>query len=241
MLILCGHANAFTWFWSKKEPAKEDRAQQPVLQIQAIESQGENNSVARVASARNVFVICSDCPAVTPPVRDIQDVSITIRMSQRIPEAESMETSPTGTVPAEISSHLDVSPDISPMTPVPIQSGLADLPNGRISSCFDPPVHFEFNSAEVSPEEVNRLKERSHDLKSSGAIEVLGYTCEIGSKEYNDDLAMKRAKAVARILEGMGLTDIRVKAEGKCCYVSDDNAKNRRVEITCIKEPKKGG
>ena len=239
-----GSAHAFTWFWAKK-PVKEALAAQTILQIQAIESPGEYGPVARFDSSRNVFVICSDCPLLSHPVRDIQDINVSLRMShsgQAMPETGSPEPTEPDPAPAREEYRLqDLSPDQSNLTAVPVQPTSPETQIRKMSSCLERPVYFGFNSTEISREERDRLKEISSGLRNSREIEVFGYTCEIGSKEYNDELALRRAKAVAQVLEGMGVSDIRVKAEGKCCYVSDDKAKNRRVEITCIKEQKKGG
>jgi outer membrane protein OmpA-like peptidoglycan-associated protein len=67
-------------------------------------------------------------------------------------------------------------------------------------------------------------------------LSVKGYTCEIGSKQYNDKLAVRRAKAVARVLEEEGIHLSEVSGEGKCCYVSKELSKNRRSEVLVQQE-----
>lgn len=65
---------------------------------------------------------------------------------------------------------------------------------------------------------------------------IVGYTDDIGPKHYNDKLARKRAESVAAVLYELGISDIRIEAEGKCCYIADNatatgRAQNRRVDL----------
>ena len=67
-------------------------------------------------------------------------------------------------------------------------------------------------------------------------VEVTGYTCELGSKEHNDRLALSRAEAVENILETNGIKPAAVSGEGKCCYISGNKEINRRAEIREINQ-----
>ena len=69
----------------------------------------------------------------------------------------------------------------------------------------------------------------THDL----VVDVTGYTCWLGSKKYNQSLALKRAKAVASRLRKAGVTIRSVTGKGKCCYIDrKDPAPNRRADVT---------
>lgn len=86
-------------------------------------------------------------------------------------------------------------------------------------------VYFDFDSAKLRESEKAKLS----DLKGRrGRLSITGYTCDIGTREYNDRLAVRRAQAVRDYLE----VDAEVSGKGKCCYVSADRKKNRRVEIS---------
>ena len=65
---------------------------------------------------------------------------------------------------------------------------------------------------------------------------VQGYTCDLGSKDRNDFLAMERAKAVAGYLEQNGVKIGGIKGEGKHGYISKIKELNRRVEVETSKQ-----
>lgn len=102
------------------------------------------------------------------------------------------------------------------------------------------PIHtvlFGFNSNTVTRKAKEALIRRTKHLKHP--VSLKGFSCDLGSQKYNDDLALRRAKEVARLLVGKGMTVDGVSGEGKCCYVSPEKRLNRRVEVTTQK--KKGG
>jgi OOP family OmpA-OmpF porin len=90
-------------------------------------------------------------------------------------------------------------------------------------------VYFDLNSAALRPEEKEKLKTVSFLFK--GPITVTGYTCDIGSDEYNRRLSLQRAEAVAEYLRRLGVAPRAITGKGKCCPVSDTKELNRRVEI----------
>jgi len=65
---------------------------------------------------------------------------------------------------------------------------------------------------------------------------VKGFTCDLGSKDKNDLLAMERAKAVAGYLEQNGVKIAGIKGEGKHGYISKIKKLNRRVEVETSKK-----
>jgi len=92
-------------------------------------------------------------------------------------------------------------------------------------------VYFDLNSFSLSEREAKKII-----LKPVESI--FGYTCDIGSKKYNDTLALKRAVAVSEYLkkEGVNVDKVEIKGRGKCCYVSEDKSFNRRVEIKYLEK-----
>lgn len=86
-------------------------------------------------------------------------------------------------------------------------------------------VFFEFDSYVLRPSEKVKLDSLSRDIQ----YRVTGFTCDIGGKKYNDELALKRAEAVRNYL---GDIVKEVGGKGKCCYLDPvDKSKNRRAEI----------
>jgi hypothetical protein len=63
-------------------------------------------------------------------------------------------------------------------------------------------------------------------------VNVTGYTCSIGSEDYNDKLSLRRAEVVASYLRSRGVTVNAIDGKGECCPVSTtDLSQNRRVLI----------
>jgi len=96
-------------------------------------------------------------------------------------------------------------------------------------------VFFSVNSFSLDTHETQKLARFINQLKQNqiGPVEVTGYTCRMGSKEYNQKLAVKRAMTVADSLKRQGIPIASVTGKAGCCYISDsDPAQNRRVEIT---------
>ena len=97
-------------------------------------------------------------------------------------------------------------------------------------------VLFGFDSVRV--EDGRNISLLATTLKtdpSVTAIRVKGFTCDIGTKEYNDRLAMRRAVSVGSLLGKAGLQIDEVSGEGKCCYVPGERKLSRRVEILIMR------
>jgi len=101
-------------------------------------------------------------------------------------------------------------------------------------------VYFDFNSAILKDNQAVSLRKfvdsvlgREKDFKK---VRILlgGYTDEVGSFDYNFKLGYMRAMSVKEFLEDFleGVdVDFVVYSGGKCCFISRDSAKNRRVEV----------
>ncbi len=101
-------------------------------------------------------------------------------------------------------------------------------------------IHFDFDKAEIKKDYlpylnviVNHLKENKN-LK----VKIIGFTDNVGSKEYNNKLAFKRAKAIELYLVKHGIPKSRIEilGKGKANYLFDNNSElnrftNRRVEF----------
>ncbi len=95
-------------------------------------------------------------------------------------------------------------------------------------------LSFGFDSDRLSPaalQKLNKVVQKIKSMPGRKRIAVLGYTCEIGPKIYNDRLSLRRAESVVRHLKAQGLPTLEAEGKGSCCPVSKKIGLNRRVEI----------
>jgi outer membrane protein OmpA-like peptidoglycan-associated protein len=107
-------------------------------------------------------------------------------------------------------------------------------------------IHFDFNKASIKKEYIPLLKEVAKVLKENPNINlrIEGYTDDIGTKVYNQKLALKRAMAVKNFLvkEGIKPERIQVVGFGKERYIAENTTPigrltNRRAEFIVIQVP----
>jgi outer membrane protein OmpA-like peptidoglycan-associated protein len=113
-------------------------------------------------------------------------------------------------------------------------------PNGMIMVLPNSIFRFDFDSAELSQHNRELLSRIAGILLVSKAygLSVFGYTDDVGTPEYNQQLSLRRAKAVQDYLARSGIDPaiINVKGYGKTSPLvtgtsADTRSKNRRVEI----------
>lgn len=101
-------------------------------------------------------------------------------------------------------------------------------------------VYFEFNSAQLTEQTKNTLKDNAEFLKKSETIDVQieGHADERGSVQYNLALGEKRAKSVKSYLMGLGIkvkrmTTISYGKERPLTFGHEESAwsKNRRANF----------
>ncbi len=101
-------------------------------------------------------------------------------------------------------------------------------------------IHFDFDKTEIKKDYLPYLNVIIRYLKRNPNIKVkiVGYTDSIGSKAYNDRLALRRAKAVKDFLVKSGIPSNRIEVEGigKAKYLFDNKTEinrftNRRAEF----------
>ncbi len=102
------------------------------------------------------------------------------------------------------------------------------------------PVYFRFDQSELADFEKDQLDRlvswvKGDSVRESSKVRVTGYTCDLGSRDYNDRLSLLRAKSVAAYLESKGLKPLDVRGEGKNKPLSEVRSLNRRVEIDIIR------
>jgi len=113
-------------------------------------------------------------------------------------------------------------------------------PNGMVMVLPNSIFRFDFDSAELNQRNRELLSRIAGILLVSKGygLSVFGYTDDVGTPEYNQQLSLRRAKAVEDYLVQSGIDPaiINVKGYGKTSPLAggnaaDDRAKNRRVEI----------
>jgi outer membrane protein OmpA-like peptidoglycan-associated protein len=101
-------------------------------------------------------------------------------------------------------------------------------------------VLFASNSDKLNPVTQTSIDKLGHDLLSVdlGHLRVEGHTDSYGTDAYNNDLSLRRAQAVAVVLEGAGMLagNVQVRGLGKQDPVADNStpagqSENRRVSI----------
>lgn len=101
-------------------------------------------------------------------------------------------------------------------------------------------VHFEFNDANVHPDEATKLTRMARCLKADHDLHVAieGNADERGTEEWNIALGDKRATAVAHYLESLGVSTVQLNTvsygkEHPLCDQHNEEcwAKNRRAAL----------
>lgn len=88
-------------------------------------------------------------------------------------------------------------------------------------------VYFDKDSAQLT----HKAKAVLDSAGVGVPVSVTGYTCPLGSREHNRQLAKKRARAVAYYLRKRGVTVRTVQGKGGCDFLNCDLEKSRRVVI----------
>ena len=102
-------------------------------------------------------------------------------------------------------------------------------------------VNFEFGSYQLGMKDRLVLDDIAKQLGNKRHIKLVGFTCDIGSDEVNQQLSEDRANEVKKYLMGKGIQEYRIKAEGRgeqtpaVANDSEENRRmNRRVEMVII-------
>ena len=174
---------------------------------------------------REVFVICKSCAASQRLTLKPKMPALAIRMAAIATGAENTEMGETSSV----------------------RNPVIDPKVGAGGSCHQPianmclmPVYFRFDHSDLSDFEKDQLDRLISGIKDNPAKEFLkvritGYTCDLGSRAYNNRLSLQRAKSVASYLEDKGFTILEVIGEGGNKPISELRRLNRRVEIHIVR------
>jgi len=129
-----------------------------------------------------------------------------------------------------------------PVPPDPVADSLAKI----LASVPKPLlVYFEFDKTNFKPDQLteNSVSEFKSWLEkySNAMVSVTGHSDLVGTTDYNQDLALKRAGVITKYLEGQGISPERIMSQAKgesdpaADYLTaNGRAKNRRTEISII-------
>lgn len=104
-------------------------------------------------------------------------------------------------------------------------------------------IEFEFDKYSISPKAKSAIVGMYNQWRSSKSsrLELVGHTDDWGSHEYNEELSENRSKAVAQLLQDLGVPEnlIVINFHGETLPISNNEtelgrARNRRVEFFLI-------
>ena len=170
-------------------------------------SYGYSYDVAKSVNSY-VFVVCSDCKDDTLAKVPVP-IKLAMRMSAEEPLAKPIQNPVIQKQEEESSTKKQATK----------QSGLIGA------------VHFDFDRSLLVKSEQENLDQISGQIPSDKSVDLTGYTCSIGTDDYNKGLSYKRASSVASYLATKGVRIGKVEGKGKCCPVSENIKINRRVEV----------
>lgn len=98
-------------------------------------------------------------------------------------------------------------------------------------------IPFELGSAVLSPIAAQTLLAdmKNHGIAHQSPLVITGYSCELGSEQFNFTLSRQRGLAVVNFLESQGYTVTTLQAKGEANPITTNPEqlfKNRRVEVT---------
>ena len=108
---------------------------------------------------------------------------------------------------------------------------------------FDSDVLFAANSSALKGSSSNVLNSLVASLNENpdSDIRIVGYTDNTGKEEYNQILSAKRAKSICGRMKEQGISEQRMKYEGKGSQnpiagndTTENRAKNRRIEVLIL-------
>jgi outer membrane protein OmpA-like peptidoglycan-associated protein len=95
-------------------------------------------------------------------------------------------------------------------------------------------VYFDYNSSRLGPDanEILRFAANAYRAEAPATVQVTGYTDASGSARYNQRLSLRRANAVAAVLEHDGVPRAALVVSGRGETTAGANpGQDRRVEV----------
>ena len=132
------------------------------------------------------------------------------------------------TIEIRLHSTFEIAP------PEPQDTTVVVLPKKRKPVIYSHTVYFGFDETALSLEEKENIIQFMVPLKSKKAerIEIIGFSDEIGTDDYNLRLSGERAKSIGKIISENNMEVSQIYMEGRGEMKGDDpNEKKRKVEI----------
>jgi len=125
------------------------------------------------------------------------------------------------------------------MTPHVTRKGIPVCRRGNLCGVMNSDQFFKTDSHRIHPAGVKRLTEFFENADATSYI-ITGHTDSRASDEYNLRLSLQRANSVARVAQASGAQIADVRGYGERLPTASNRtsagkAKNRRVEIICIR------
>ncbi len=113
------------------------------------------------------------------------------------------------------------------------------VPKGNKEVTYTWTTYFEFDKAQLTPNEMNKLVDFIEDIKNKNIrkVDIIGYADDIGDDVYNLNLSEERAKTVAIMLIEHNMIVDKIYLEGKGEIKNGaPKIKNRRVDLKVLVE-----
>ncbi len=212
---------------------------QGVHTVRLLFEEGECEALIDVPPSEEMFVEVGDvvCRNVRwakapQPAEEMREEGKQVAATAMETEADVEEKVPSSVSPA-------VKPPLTPPAPAAKPQAARPQEETEKAAPLSIVIHFDFDRHSLRSEEVERIRQFARALEGVELrrIDVKGYTCDIGTEEYNHRLSVRRAITVKKALEESGIPArlINIMGMGECCHVSDVRALNRRVEIRVIR------
>ena len=207
----------YNWFEIKKTFVATQNASHIIL---GNFSTNSNKEILQQLQLSNKYIILVDAVELITSAPCLEENKISLELRNNIKRHLAIAASPK----EESKSVKKDSPIVAEKKPVDkivIQNILFDLNSYRLKNEV---------LLDIYKSRINKIK--------IGRIQVLGFTDDSGSAQYNQELSTKRAEEVARILsERFLIAPSKIQAEGRgISREFSDKEKNRRVEILIFEE-----
>lgn len=145
-------------------------------------------------------------------------------------------SAPTMEIRQELYSYRQAIPPVARMVTFIIDGSPASSHHAHFEGLLSV-VHFDLNCSVFSTAEqtflLNEILKKK--IRRDTPLTIKGYTCFLGSEQYNQQLSRQRAEVIARFLRSHGFNIESVQGKGAqnpVTHTPKEFAANRRVEIT---------
>ncbi len=194
------------------------------------------------------LLLCAACASAPPPSPPPPPRSVVILLPEDQGKSGTIVVSGAGTerVLAEPMQAVRIAPGSAPGEPfVMPEADVKALVGPAMAALPHAPVqfilYFERDSSALTAESAGRLREIVAAIRERASVDVsvVGHADTLGDRRYNDQLSLKRARAVAELLVAAGVNGsiLEIASHGKdnpLVPTGDQVAepRNRRVEVT---------